>query len=283
VLGTYVFLEAALRALGERGGELRAAVAADRARRIDPVPVAFGPAPGPSPTIPFDAIDATLRDSEISGGKIADWNARPIALEIPHVRLDAVTASVARPAAYWISAAHEEVLFRLRTHGVEMELLTEPREIEVEAYRLSDPKLGTEPFEGRVRVTATTSIERRRERFPRGSARISTDQPLGDLAIALLEPAAPDSFFQWGFFLGCLQRTEYFDAYILEPTARRMLAADPALRAEFEAKLASDPAFAADPDARLAFFYRKTPYHDERWLLYPVFREPVTPLATSSR
>jgi hypothetical protein len=53
-----------------------------------------------------------------------------------------------------------------------------------------------------------------------------------------------------------------------------MLAADPALSAEFEAKLAADPKFAADPEARLDFFYRRTPYFDERYLLYPVLREP---------
>jgi hypothetical protein len=60
----------------------------------------------------------------------------------------------------------------------------------------------------------------------------------------------------------------------MEPTARRMMESDPALKAEFEAKLASDPAFAADPDARLAFFYRRTPYYDDSYLLYPVRREP---------
>jgi hypothetical protein len=109
--------------------------------------------------------------------------------------------------------------------------------------------------------------------MPQGSVRISTDQPLGDLAIVLLEPASPDSFFQWGFFLECLQRTEYGEGYILEPMAQAMLTEDPALKAEFEAKLASDKDFAANPAARLDFFYRKTPFYDERANLYPVARE----------
>ncbi len=55
--------------------------------------------------------------------------------------------------------------------------------------------------------------------------------------------------------------------------ADRMLAADPRLRAEFDAKLKADPKFAGDPDARLAWFYQRTPYYDERYLLYPVGRE----------
>jgi hypothetical protein len=52
-----------------------------------------------------------------------------------------------------------------------------------------------------------------------------------------------------------------------------MLAADPKLKAEFEAKLAADPKFAADGDARLSWFYARTPYYDDRHLLYPVGRE----------
>jgi hypothetical protein len=52
-----------------------------------------------------------------------------------------------------------------------------------------------------------------------------------------------------------------------------MLAADPALKAAFEAKLAADPAFAADPNARLGWFYAQTPYSDARYRLYPVGRE----------
>jgi hypothetical protein len=122
-------------------------------------------------------------------------------------------------------------------------------------------------------VTAIPVAERRRERFPAGSARVVTDQPLGDLAVLLLEPASQDSFFQWGFFHAVLSRTEYVEAYVMEPLAERMLASDPELRAAFLEKLASDPEFRADPGARLDWFYRRTPYHDDRHLLYPVARE----------
>jgi hypothetical protein len=154
-----------------------------------------------------------------------------------------------------------------------METLAAPREVAVEMVRLSGVELAREPFEGRVRVTASAAAEARREAMPAGAVRVPTDQPLGDFVVAMLEPAAPDSFFQWGFFLACLQRTEYAEDYVMEPMARAMLAEDPALAAEFEAKLASDAAFAADPRARLDFFYRRTPFYDERAGLYPVGRE----------
>jgi hypothetical protein len=91
--------------------------------------------------------------------------------------------------------------------------------------------------------------------------------------MVLLEPASPDSFFRWGFFLEVLQPTEYVETYIMEPTAERLLASDSALRAEFERRVRDDAAFARSPRDRLQWLYRRTPFFDERWRLYPVGRE----------
>jgi hypothetical protein len=88
--------------------------------------------------------------------------------------------------------------------------------------------------------------------------------------VALLEPEGNDSLFAWGFFLEILQRTEYIEGYVLAPMAERMLAEDAKLKADFEAKVASDPKFAADPAARMRWFYTRSPFYDDRYLLYPV-------------
>jgi len=60
--------------------------------------------------------------------------------------------------------------------------------------------------------------------------------------------------------------------YVAEEIAARMLEEKPGLRAEFEQKLASDPAFAGDASARLQFFYRRSPWWDERKDVYPIVR-----------
>jgi hypothetical protein len=52
-----------------------------------------------------------------------------------------------------------------------------------------------------------------------------------------------------------------------------MMEEDPKLAEEFRRKVESDPAFRGDPRARLQWFYRQTPFYDERALLYPVARE----------
>ena len=63
-----------------------------------------------------------------------------------------------------------------------------------------------------------------------------------------------------------------------EAVAREMLAADPGLRAEFEARVREDAAFAGDAAARLQFFHRRHASWDERFNLYPVLRVAKAPV-----
>ncbi|NND45229.1 MAG: carboxypeptidase, partial [Xanthomonadales bacterium] len=148
-------------------------------------------------------------------------------------------------------------------------------------YRLPDARIAPpvdwtpNPFEGRVRMEPGEP-EKTRERvpFPAGSFRVPTDHPLGELAAVLLEPQAPDSFFQWGYFLEIFTRTEYAEPYIMEPLAQAMLEADAELRAAFEAKLASNPEFAASASRRLMWFYERSPFYDPYYRVYPVSRVP---------
>jgi murein tripeptide amidase MpaA len=274
VLGAYVFLDASLRALGAHGPALRAAIAEDRGRRAPELPLEFGPpvaGAAPPARATYLGIESRTEDSAVSGGKRLAYTGRPLTVDVPVIRFAALTRA-ARPAAYWVPAAWTDVIERLGAHGIRMERQDLPREVDVEMLRVTNAVVGPDPFEGHMPVSASFSPERRRERFSAGSVRVPTDQPLGDLAMVLLEPASPDSFFRWGFFLETLQVTEYAEPYVMEPTAERMLASDAALRAEFNRQVAQDPALAT-PDARLQWLYRRTPYFDERWRLYPVGRE----------
>lgn len=159
-----------------------------------------------------------------------------------------------------------------------MEILKQPREVTVEMYRIHDVKFQNDggkplPFEGHMQVKGTPIPETRKQVFAAGSVYISTDQSLGDLAMLLLEPKSPDSYLSWGFFDQIFQRTEYIEAYVMEPMAKKMLEDSPELQKEFEQKKAQDKAFANDQNAILTWFYSKTKYYDERYLLYPVGRE----------
>jgi hypothetical protein len=56
-----------------------------------------------------------------------------------------------------------------------------------------------------------------------------------------------------------------------------MLAADPALAAEFKRRVETDPEFAKSKSDRLEFFYRRHPSWDNRFNLYPVLRVDAEP------
>ena len=279
VLGTYVLLETCMRVLGTDAASLREAVTTDRARRRDPVPLSFTTwekGETEHPRRGYKAIRAVRESSEVTGESYPRYTGEAYTVEVPVIQTTRIPATASRPPAYWIPPAWPEVIERLRLHGVRMETLTEAREVEVEVYRVRDVRLASTAYEGHVRVEQSSSqVERRTMLFPAGSVRVPTDQPLGDLAVLLLEPDSPDSFYRWGFFLEIFSRTEYVERYVLEPLARRMLEADPVLRREFQARLKSDEEFRADADARLRWFYERTPYYDEQYLLYPVAREPV--------
>ncbi|WP_244917265.1 M14 family metallopeptidase [Sphingobium xenophagum] len=272
VLGTYVFVEEALRLAGNEGARLRAAIDADRAERPADLVVKWKPLKDPIYTVDFLGIAHDRYRSAASGREEIRWLGRPITQKIP-VFGEEPDQSVRLPKAWWVPATAPEVIERLKLHGIRFETIDAPRTIELDMVRIAEPKLGA-PIEGRVPLMAGGFTHgRRSETFPAGSVRVPSDQPLGLLAAALLEPESADGVLAWNFFPGMLQRTEYIEAYAIAPLAERMLTQNAALRQEFETKLAADPAFAADGNARLAWFYERTPYFDDRYLLYPIGRE----------
>ncbi len=275
VLGTYVFLETAMRLLADHGDDLRVAAERDRALRPAEILANFVPTDEPVSTREFLGIRYETYESAASGRTEIRWlgepDPEPWSMPFYGSR---PSLTLARPEAYWVPAHRPDIIERLRLHGVRMETLEAPRTVPVQMLRLDDPQVSGRTSEGHVPITVrSVTPEDRDWTFPPGSVRVPTDQPLGDLAILLLEPQSSESFFAWGLFPEVLNRVEYIEAYAIAPLAERMLEADPELRAAFQARLAEDAEFAADGDARLAWFYERTPFYDDRFRLYPVGRE----------
>ncbi|MEH0197327.1 M14 family metallopeptidase [Caulobacter sp. CCNWLY153] len=275
VLGTYVFIETALELLAQKGDTLRAAIAADSALRPAAIPANFVADDKPIVTRDFKGIRYETYESVASGKTEIRWlgEADPELWRLPFYSSHP-TLQLARPKAYWVPSYRADIIERLKLHGVKVETLDAPRNVSVEMLRLVDPKVAPRANEGHVQMSVEQVKTQARDwTFPKGSVRVSTDQPLGDLVVLLLEPQSSESVFAWGMVPEVLSRVEYIEPYAIAPLAEKMMAADPELKAEFEAKLAAEPKFAADPNARLAWFYKRTPFYDDRHLLYPIARE----------
>ena len=272
VLGTYIFVETALKLAGEESASLRTAIDEDRTARPKTTVLRWKSRKAPLYTIDdFLGVAHETYRSPASGRDEIRWLGKPVRQRMP-VFGEEPDVEVTLPAAWWVPPSEAQVIERLKLHGIAFETISEPRRLMLERTRIVDPKLG-EANEGHIPLTAKFEPIRREETLPAGSVRVPTDQPLGLLAATLLEAESRDSMLAWNYFPGILQRTEYVEGYVIAPLAERMLNADPTLKREFEAKLAADPKFAADGDARLAWFYERTPYYDARYLLYPVARE----------
>lgn len=274
VLGTYLLYKAALELLGLQAGKLQQARSKDESRREDRLPYRFGISKTTVPdTLALKAIRSRIRKSELSGGELVEWLGIPETQRVPMYREEEPLAWLSRPKGYWIPPYATEVLEKLRLHGVVLDLpLEKAKRMEVEVTSFSAPEYGKSPSEGRIRCKATSKTEAKMVEIPAGSRFASTDQVRGKLLMILLEPDAPESLFQWGFFLSVFQRTEYSEDYFLEPMARQMLENSEPLRREWEAQKQKDPSILSQPSAILNWFYERSPYYDSRYLQYPIFK-----------
>jgi hypothetical protein len=159
----------------------------------------------------------------------------------------------------------------LKLHGIKLERLQNSVEIEIESYRLTEPKWATNSFENRVTLGFKTTPIIEKRLYRKDSVIVATNQEAANVAIHLLEPNSPDSLMYWGFFNSIFEQKEYGESYVIEKMAKEMLANDENLRKEFDEKL-KDEKFAKNPSARLRFFFERSPYARERIGYYPIGR-----------
>jgi hypothetical protein len=239
--------------------------------------VALNHATGPHVTmIDFLGYAYTREPSAISGGLVTRYD--PTQPQVWHVPYrDTIVPSLvvrAPKGGYLVPAGYAGAIAdRLEAHGVQFMRISEARSgVKLETLRADKALLTPTTFEGRTMLTVEGDWKPETRDLAAGSLFVPISQPKGRLAMALLEPRAPDSFAAWGFFNAAFEQKEYAEPYVAEQMARELLAEHPALAAEFAKKLGEDEAFARSPAARLAFFYRRHHSWDERFNLCPVYR-----------
>jgi hypothetical protein len=271
------FLRALLEETAARGKELLAArqAAREETRRAAAgaaYPVDDETDPTRSETIDFPTYVWKQELSPVTGKPVLRYDPKQkVTLTLPLFSHTRTKTSVPRPAAYLVPAGWPDIGERLATHGIRTRRLARPLTLEVGTYRAESPTFAKESYQGLHRVTAKIHRATETREVPAGSLYVPLDTELAPVAMHLHEPESPDSLFAWGLLSGVLEMKEYIDTRVLDPLAEAMLARDPKLKEEWEAKL-KDPAFAADARARWLFFYKKTPYWDESLGLVPVYR-----------
>ncbi|MBP9936305.1 MAG: hypothetical protein KBF52_11070, partial [Pyrinomonadaceae bacterium] len=222
--------------------------------------------------IAFKGLDYRIDDSPISGAKRLVYGTIPTDYTIKKFDDGKVVTAVAPPLAYIVPPQYKDVIDVLKLHGIKFTILKKAQTMDVESYKLTEPKWSTNSFENRITLSCKPLPIAETRTYAAGSVVVRLDQDTANVAIHLLEPAGPDSFVYWGFFNSIFEQKEYGESYQIEKVAVEMLAKDPKLKAEFETKL-KDEGFAKNPRARLNFFYERSPYYlNQKIGVYPVGR-----------
>jgi hypothetical protein len=261
--------QAVARAADQRASRLQGAPVALTYRTTDKVRM-----------IDFRGYAYTRTASDVSGALMTRYDeTRPQIWRVP-VRDEIVPdlQVVAPHGGYLVPAAHAGMVARqLALHGITFRTLKQGVSGEMESFRADTASFGPRSFEGHQRVTLAGSWKKDSRSLGAGALFVPIGQAKARLVMAMLEPQAPDSLAAWGAFNNAFERKEYMEDYVAEDVARAMMAADPALAAEFRRKIDQDPAFARNPAARLEFFARLHPAWDPRHNLYPVLRTNTAP------
>ncbi len=261
-----------------REAETAAATAATLLGGSEVVLMAQGGPPGR--TIDFRGYAYERRPSDISGGTWTIYDERkPQIWKMPLYDTLTPGLTVRAPrGGYLVPAAFAALVApRLDLHRVAYVRLTRPLTVgDAQVFRAESVN-HPPPFEGRTRAQVTGAWKAEPVALGAGALWVPIAQPGARMALHLFEPTAPDSLAAWGYFNAVFEQKEYMESYVAEEAARAMLAADPGLRAEFDAWLAADEKRAKDPGARLDFFYRRHPAWDRQKDRLPIVRTDTVP------
>jgi hypothetical protein len=111
------------------------------------------------------------------------------------------TLEVPRPFAYLIPPGNSKAIEVIKAHGIAAETVKTPLEVEVEIDEIGAFTKSRRIAEGHQTIDVSDSKTRTERRsIPAGTIVVKTGQPLGSLAVYLLELRSEDGLATWNFF-----------------------------------------------------------------------------------
>ena len=218
VASTYAFVREIMSYAAERSQSIMALT-----RRADEQTMAWGRNPSSAPAIPIRAQlarnpfkgdilvedvprtpgDTVRHQPGLRPGERRSGNIRPVRMSI----VDRFEPTLTRPmpTGYLLDASHAEAIRLVKMHGVTVQRLDAEWSTEVEVFT-PDTVVSLNQFEGHRPVRLEGRWRRETRTVPAGTYLIPTAQPLGILAVYLLEPESDDGLVTWNFLDRSLTR-----------------------------------------------------------------------------
>jgi hypothetical protein len=110
------------------------------------------------------------------------------------------------PRAYLVPANLDAIVDRLEAHGVKFSKLAQAASLKVEQFKIASSTLADRDYQGHKARTITGAWEAADQNVPAGTIVVPVDQPLGRLAVLLLEPRSEDSLAAWNLMDSVLEK-----------------------------------------------------------------------------
>lgn len=180
--------------------------------------------------------------------------------------------SLAVPDFLVVGGQCTEVIERLRSNSVKMQVVKHDSLADLKQCRIVGSETGNRPYEGHFLHTKVRAewLDRKVVLKP-GDCLIPLDQPARRFILNVLIPDAPDSYLAWNFFDSYLQQKEHFSAYVFEDVAAGLLENNPDLRQAFELLRAENEQFRNSSWEQLYFIYQHSPFYEPTHNFLPVY------------
>ena len=238
IASTRAFVNEILSLVAEKGNAIRSLSA-----RADSLPLAWGRSPDSVQLVAvrseitatprtMDVLkenlektgDSSLTQPGVPRGERRTGQIRTIRMPV----YDRFVSTLDRtpPAAYVVSPRDTGVVTLLRLHGIRVERSDTAWRARGESYTIDSIATSPRQFQGHREVRLVGRWERGLQVLPPGSFIISTAQPLGALAVYLLEPESDDGLADWNFFDAEIRKGGRFPVTRIFDLSRRGRAAN---------------------------------------------------------
>ena len=276
VKATYAFMMSMI----EYNAENYVSIKIERAKAIrdmkaaQKMPVAWEMDKIKNDTFNFKGYDYAYVKSEVSGlPRLKYFRDKPVTWKVPYYGYADATTMVDVPTSYILPQAYYKVAERMKMNGVKMVKIGQDTVIKGQAYKIIKTESIKNPYESHFgHYNTQVELIEVTKQFLNGDYIIPTDQRAKRYIVETLEPQATDSYFNWNFFDGILNRKEGFSDYVFEDEAAELLKKDPPLRTALDKAIEADPALKTNAFGQLNFIYERSKYGEPWANVYPVVK-----------
>tara|TARA_B100000809_G_scaffold226256_1_gene237758 strand:+ start:582 stop:2342 length:1761 start_codon:yes stop_codon:yes gene_type:complete len=227
-----------------------------------------------SSTLQFKGYESEMIPSKLTNTNRLKYDRnKPFTKEVSYQNYYEPKQTVIVPESYIIPKGWWNIIELLKLNKVKIKRIKNDTIIEATVYKIKKYETVKNSYEGHyLHYNTETESYTELVKIYKGDFRVSTQQESVRYLLETLEPAAPDSFFNWNFFDTILQQKEGFSPYVWEDMAFEFLENNPEIKEEFETKKANDPNFSKNWYTQLDWIHKQSENYEKSHLRYPIVR-----------